>query len=118
MRDNGPYDALKRRPAGRFCNGRPGLPSGSGSEYDPELGLALEVGDLVGLVVGALLMAGHLILGLALALLPPTLAAQRRIARQVACSLLGLTCDLVQKAHICLALLDFDVSVRLPGRWP
>src|SRR5436190_13823989 len=82
-------------------NGRPGaaLRLWVGTTTSQLRGLALEIGDLGRLVVGALLVAGHLLLGLALALLLATLAAQGRIARHVAGGLLGLACDLVQKAH-------------------
>jgi hypothetical protein len=43
-------------------------------------GLALEVSDLLGLAVGALLVTGKLVLGLALALLSAPLALQRFVA--------------------------------------
>ena len=52
-------------------------------------GLALQVGDLLGLRVGALLVARELVLGLALALLLASLAAQRRVVGDVAGGLLG-----------------------------
>src|SRR4051794_29805242 len=62
-------------------------------------GLALEVGDLVGLGVGLLLRAVELVLGLALALFLPSLALQRTVVGDVAGGLLGSTCELVEKAH-------------------
>src|SRR4051794_4429561 len=61
--------------------------------------LALEVRDLVGLGVGLLLRVAELLLGLALALLLPALAAQAGVVRQVACSLLHTSRDLVHDAH-------------------
>src|SRR3954468_13171285 len=63
------------------------------------VGLALQIGDLVGLGVGLLLRAAELLLGLALALLLPALAAQTGVIRQVACSLLHTSRDLVHDAH-------------------
>src|SRR4051794_40379156 len=58
-------------------------------------GLALEVGDLCGLVVGAFVGAGQILLGLALALLLAALALQRAVIRNVTGGLLGLAGHLV-----------------------
>src|SRR4051812_7779987 len=62
-------------------------------------GLAFEVGDLVGLGVGAVLRAVELLLGLALALLAAPLLAQARVIGQVARSLLRAAGQLVEQAH-------------------
>jgi hypothetical protein len=58
-------------------------------------GLALQVGDLLGLGVSALLIARELVLGLALALLLASLALQRAVAGDVAGGLFGAARDLV-----------------------
>src|SRR4029079_11378782 len=63
-------------------------------------GLALEVRDLLGLAVGALLVALELLLGLALALLLTALAPQRRVVGEVAGGLLDAAADLVGDAHV------------------
>src|SRR4051794_39380941 len=65
----------------------------------PLRGLALEVGDLVGLGVGLLLRAPELVLGVALALLLLALAAQPGVVRQVTCSLLCTSGHLVHDSH-------------------
>src|SRR4051812_4318615 len=69
-------------------------------------GLALEVRDLVGLGVGLLLRAAELVLGVALALLLLALAAQAGVVREVACSLLRASGDLVHDAHVLCLLCD------------
>src|SRR6185503_18271349 len=66
----------------------------------PSSGLALEVRDLGGLVLDLVLGVVELLLRLALALLAGALAVQRRIAGDVAGSLLGAACDLVDDAHL------------------
>src|SRR3954447_23294855 len=67
--------------------------------YEASVRLSFQVGHLVGLGVGLLLRAAELFLGLALALLLLALAAQAGVIRQVACSLLHASSDLVHDAH-------------------
>src|SRR5215211_6371581 len=62
-------------------------------------GAALPLGHLGGLVLEPLLALAQLFLGLALALLLASLAAQRRVAGDVACRLLRAARDLVDDAH-------------------
>ena len=71
-----------------------------------ELSAALEVGDLVSLLVGLGLSVVELFLLLALALLVESLAPGLRVARDVADRLLGFACDLVCNSH----------AYRLPKR--
>lgn len=58
-------------------------------------GLALEVGDLFGLFLGALLVLGQLLLGLSLSLLLTAFAPQRRVVGEVAGGLLDPARQLV-----------------------
>src|SRR3954470_5518803 len=62
-------------------------------------GAALQLVDLFGLGVGALLRAGHLLLGLALALLHPTFLTEGGVVGEVARRLLHTSADLVGYAH-------------------
>src|SRR3954453_12390494 len=66
-------------------------------------GLALEVSDLLGLLVRALVRALELLLLLALRLFLTALTMKRAVARHIAGDLLGLSCDLVGDTH-CLLL--------------
>src|SRR5918997_7227 len=72
----------------------------TGADARAASGPALEVCDLFGLAVGALLGARQLVLGLALALLHASLAARRRAVREVSHGLLGAAGDLVRDAHV------------------
>src|SRR5581483_2124750 len=75
-------------------------PRSSGAPHSPALSrLALEVGNLVGLGVRALLIAGQLLLGLALALLLLAFPAQRSVVGNVAGCLLDPTSDLICNTH-------------------
>src|SRR5437016_13107407 len=73
--------------------------------------LALEVRDLCGLLVGALVRVRQLVLGFTLALLPTALATQARVVRQIAGRLLRAARQLVQDAH--RSFSSFGVSFQL-----
>src|SRR3954452_1609535 len=76
-------------------------------------GLALEVRDLVGLGVGPLLCAAELVLGVALALFLPALAAQARVVREGAGGLLRTAGQLVNDSLLSPPLFrTWSVPVR------
>ena len=75
-----PFISALRYPAGRHRRGsRPVPPPACGLSLCS--GAPLEVRDVLGLLVGALLRLGELLLLLALALLAPALLTQARVAR-------------------------------------
>src|SRR5205814_1485568 len=84
------------------------------------VGLALEVRHLGRLVLGAVLSVCELVLSLALALLLPALAPQRRVTGEVARRLLRAAGQLVENAHFHLRSIDYVVMgprSRQPGNW-
>src|SRR4029079_1502490 len=66
---------------------------------EPRSGAALEVGDILRLLLDPILRVGELLLLLALALLPTSLCAKRAVAGEVTGRLLRASRDLVDDAH-------------------
>src|SRR4029079_7486970 len=66
---------------------------------EPRSGAALEVGDILRLLLDPILRVGELLLLLALALLPTSLCAKRAVAGEFARLLLRASRDLVDDAH-------------------
>src|SRR5687768_15885699 len=106
--------AIAADPSSKKTCGAAGRWAGRRRQVSGASGLALEVGDLVGLLLGLRVGLVELFLLLALLLFGGALALEAGVAREVARGLLGAAAGLVDETHIDSLLWGCDR--RIPAR--